>query len=61
LTAAAVAGIVVAAVVGFVACAGGASYAVYQRMNTGSMDAIVNNPLYKNQGREGLNPLFKNT
>jgi len=61
LTAAAIAGIIVAAVVGFVACAGGASYAVYQRMNTGSMDAIVNNPLYKNQGREGLNPLFKNT
>jgi hypothetical protein len=60
LSAGVIAGIVIA-VVAFVACAGGASYAAYTKMATGGVDATVNNPLYKGQGRQGQNPLFRNT
>jgi len=60
LTAGVIAGIVVG-VVAFIACAGGASYAAFQQMNTASANAVVNNPLYKSQGKQGTNPLFKQT
>jgi len=58
LTAGVIAGIVVG-VIAFVALAGGASYAAFQKMGTGGADAVVNNPLYKSQGKSGTNPLFK--
>jgi hypothetical protein len=28
-------------------------------MNTGGANAVVNNPLYKSQGKTGTNPLFQ--
>jgi hypothetical protein len=58
LTAGVIAGIVVG-VVAFIACAGGASYAAFQQMNSTAANAVVNNPLYKSQGKQGTNPLFK--
>jgi len=59
LTAGVIAGIVIG-VIAFIACAGGASYAAFQQLNTGSANAVVNNPLYKSQGNQGTNPLFQN-
>jgi hypothetical protein len=53
-----IAGIVIG-IIAFLACAGGASYAAFQRSNNASMDAVTNNPLYKSEGRQGNNPLFK--
>jgi len=58
LTAGVIAGIVIGAVA-FIACAGGASYAAFQQLNTGDANAVVNNPLYKSQGKQGTNPLFQ--
>jgi len=58
LTAGVIAGIVIG-VIAFIACAGGASYAAFQQLNTGGANAVVNNPLYKSQGKQGTNPLFQ--
>jgi len=58
LTAGVIAGIVVG-VVAFIACAGGASYAAFQNMGTGAVNAVVNNPLYKGENKQGNNPLYK--
>jgi len=60
LTAGVIAGIVIG-IVAFLACAGGASYAAMQQMNAAGADAVVNNPLYKSQGKQGTNPLFVQT
>jgi len=58
LTAGVIAGIVVG-IVAFIACAGGASYAAFQTMGSGAVNAVVNNPLYKGENKQGNNPLYK--
>jgi len=58
LAAGVIAGIVVG-VIAFIACAGGASYAAFQQMGTGGTSAVVNNPLYKGDKKDGLNPLYQ--
>jgi len=51
---------IVVGVIAFVLCAGGVSWAVYQRVDTGGQDAVVNNPLYRGEKKQGENPLFQN-
>jgi hypothetical protein len=58
LAAGVIAGIVVG-IIAFIACAGGASYAAFQQMGTGGTSAVVNNPLYKGDKKDGLNPLYQ--
>jgi len=58
LAAGVIAGIVVG-VIAFIACAGGASYAAFQQLGTGGTSAVVNNPLYKGDKKDGLNPLYQ--
>jgi hypothetical protein len=58
LTAGVIAGIVVG-IVAFLACASGASYAAYNQLNLGGVNAVTNNPLYRSQGTAGTNPIYQ--
>jgi hypothetical protein len=58
ISAAAIAGIVVA-IIAFLALAGGGAYAAAQAMGTGAAAPVVNNPLYRGDGNAGVNPLYK--
>jgi len=58
ITAGAIAGIVIA-VIAFLAIAGGGAYAAAQAMATGGAAPVVNNPLYRGDGNQGVNPLYK--
>jgi hypothetical protein len=58
ISTAAVIGIVIG-VVAIVACAGGSSFMAYRHFNVAGNDAVVNNPLYKSEGNQGTNPLYK--
>jgi len=53
-----IAGIVIA-IVAFLALAGGGAYAAAQAMGTGGAAPVVNNPLYRGDGNQGMNPLYK--
>jgi len=58
ITAGAIAGIIV----GIVACfalAGGGAFAAAQTMGNGAVAPVVNNPIYRGTGNQGMNPLFK--
>lgn len=58
--AAALAGIIIAAVIAAVGCAGGSAYAYQQASNPDLGAGAINNPMYKSSGLSGENPLFKN-
>jgi len=59
LGAAAIAGIVIAAVVAVVAFASGGAYAVVTRQNQEPQHAVMNNPVYKGAGFSGENALYR--
>jgi len=59
LGAAAVVGIVIAAVVAFAAFAGGGAYAVATKQKQEPQHVLLNNPTYKGAGFSGENVLFK--
>jgi len=58
ITAGVIAGIVIA-IIAFLALAGGGAYAAAQAMGTGGAAPVVNNPLYRGDGNQGMNPLYK--
>jgi hypothetical protein len=58
ITGGVIAGIVVA-IVAFIACAGGASFAAYRRVAHADQSPISNNPLYRGNTNQGENPLFQ--
>jgi len=58
ITAGVVAGIVIA-IVAFLALAGGGAYAAAQAMGSAGAAPVVNNPLYRGDGNQGVNPLYK--
>jgi len=57
---AAIAGIIIAIVV-CVGAAGGASYAMYQRMGDSGLRSVSNNPIYREDGNKGANPLYRSS
>jgi hypothetical protein len=57
---AALVGIVVAAVLCFGGLAGGGAYAAAQGAGGGPIGGLQNNPIYKDNTTQGMNPLYKN-
>jgi len=57
---AALVGIIVAAVLCFGGLAGGGAYAAAQGSGGGPMGGLQNNPIYKDNTTQGMNPLYKN-
>jgi hypothetical protein len=56
------AGAIIGIVVGIALCVmatGGGVFAYYKRQDTGSVNSLTNNPLYRGDGRSGQNPLFR--
>jgi len=60
LGAAAIIGIVIAAVLFAAGIAGGGAYAIAQSSGSATAAGVSNNPLYVGHGAQGTNPLYKN-
>jgi len=58
LGAAALVGIVIAAIICALGVAGGGAYAVVQAQGNGALAETNSNPIYKGAGNAGTNPLY---
>jgi len=52
-------GIVIAAIICAAGAAGGGAYAYVQAQGNGALAETKSNPLYKGDGNQGMNPLYR--